>query len=168
METENAKHIDSLVERLGDLRDLHEQLLLTVRGKQKAMRSGDMNSLASWSAREQFLIERIEIVDKERKSETDELSRQLGHQETVSLTVLADQLSEPERSRILALIGAIRATAEQIYQINQVNDAVTREILNCFAQMQRQITAAHCDIGLYDPNGNKQLTRHLNILDAVG
>ncbi len=168
MKMETAKQVDILVQQLQELRELHEQLLLAVRGKQRAMRSGDMNSLASWSAREQFLIERIEGVDKNRQAQTQQLSKNLGLDQNLTLTALANQLEEPHRSRLLAQAGAIRSTAEQIYQINQVNDAVTREILNCFAQMQRQITAAHCDIGLYDPNGRKQLGNHLNILDAVG
>jgi hypothetical protein len=168
MKKETAVHVDILVQQLQELRELHEHLLLVVRGKQRAMRSGDMNSLASWSAREQVLIERIQIVDKNRQAETQELGKALGLGQTLTLTALANQFEEPERSQLLALAAAIRSTAEQIYQINQVNDAVTREILNCFAQMQRQITAAHCDIGLYDPNGRKQLGSHLNILDAVG
>jgi hypothetical protein len=168
MNAETKKHIDLLVEQLQELRELHEQLLLVVRGKQRAMRSGDMDGLASWSAREQFVIGRVEAVDKCRQDETQELGRILGSDAALTLTALANLLPEPSRSRILALAGALRSTAEQIYQINQVNDAVTREILNCFAQMQRQITAAHCDIGLYDPNGQKQMGNHLNILDAVG
>jgi len=160
--------LEPLVDCLRDLRDLHEQLLLAVHGKQRAMRSGDMNSLESWSARERFLIERIESADRLRREHSESLATVLGLEPSPTLAALADRLEEPGRSRLLALAGAIRGVADRIYQANRVNDAVTREILNCFAQMHRQITATHCDLGLYDPNGHKQMGHPLNILDAVG
>jgi hypothetical protein len=161
-------NINDLVKSLQELRELHEQLLLAVRGKQRTMRTGEMNSLESWSARERFLIERISESDETRRASARSVADRLGLGDSVTITELANHLAEPDRSRLLALAGAIRSTAEGIYQINQVTDAVTREILSCFAQMQRQITAAHCDLGLYDPNGHKQLGHAINILDAVG
>ncbi len=168
MTKEMTRQINTLVQQLQELRELHEQLLLTAHGKQRTMRTGDMSGLDSWSARERFLIDRIKQVDEIRRQDTAVMAKLLGFDEDVTMTVLAEHLDEPERSRLLALAGAIRSTAEHIYQVNQVNDAVTREILNCFAQMQRQITATHCDIGLYDPSGHKRMSNHINILDAVG
>ncbi|MFA5864404.1 MAG: flagellar protein FlgN [Phycisphaerae bacterium] len=168
MNNEILKRVDNMAEHLRDLHGLHEQLLTVVHGKQRAMRTGDMNGLDSWSARERFLIERIEQVDQSRREEAKPLGQLLGLDENSTLSTLANHLEEPHRSKLLALAGAIRGTAEQVYQINQVNDAVTREVLSCFAQMQRQITSAHCDLGLYDPNGHKQMGNAVNILDAVG
>lgn len=168
MHKDVIRQVDALVEQLQVLRERHEQLLVAVRGKQRAMRAGDMGQLESWSARERFLIERIEAADRDRRDVARPLGEALGLGEAATLTELANRLEEPHRSRLVALAGAIRSTAEQVYQINQVNDAVTREILSCFAQMQRQIAAAHCDLGLYDPNGHKQLGSTVNILDAVG
>jgi len=165
---EVSQQFDKLVDQLQEIRELHEQLLITVREKQKGMRSGDVDSMDSCAARERFLIERIKEVDETRRTDSTVLAGLLGLEQDSTLTTIANQLDEPQRSQLLALAGAIRKTAEQVYQINQVNDAVTREILSCFAQMQRQITATHCDLGLYDPNGQKQMSNHVNILDAVG
>jgi flagellar biosynthesis/type III secretory pathway chaperone len=168
MQKELIRYVDALAEQLHQIHAMHEQLLLAVRGKQRAMRAGDMGGLDSWSARERFLLERIEAADQVRRDAAKPIGKALGLDDAVTLTELATRLEEPHRSKLLALAGAIRSTAEQVYQINQVNDAVTREILSCFAQMQRQVTAAHCDLGLYDPNGRKQMGSAVNILDAVG
>ena len=168
MKNELLKQINILVDRLHELRELHEQLLASVHAKLRAMRNGDINSLNSWSARENFLIRQIEEAEKQRRGQSLVLSKALDLDEKVTLTQMANHLDEPHRSKLLALAGAIRGVVEQIYQINHVNDAVTREILNCFAQMQRQIKSTHCDIGLYDPNGRKQMGSTINILDAVG
>ena len=157
-----------MVEQLQEMRELHEQLLLAARNKQKSMRSGDLGALDSWAAREKFLIDRITATDAARRQTAEDLARTLGMEEPVTLTRLADRLAEPGRSRLLALAGVVRGLAEQIYQANQVNDAVTRELLDCFAHMQRHYTAAHCDIGLYDTRGQRQLIAAVNLLDAVG
>jgi len=157
-----------LVDQLLEIRELHEQLLLAVRNKQKHMRAGDMDGLQSWSAREKFLIDCVSTADQRRREITDQLSEQFGMEAPATVTQLADRLVEPHRSRLLALSGAIRSLAEQIYQVNQINDAVTREILECFAQMHRQFASAQADLGLYDPNGQRQLATRVSILDAVG
>ena len=160
--------IDALVEQLQELRELHDQLLLAARGKQSAMRCGDVDALQSWSAREKFLIDRITGAESARRATVEALAQALGREGPVTVTVLAAQLGEPDRSRVLALAAAIRALAEQIHQINQINDAVSREILECFAQMHRRYAVARCDIGLYDTNGRKQLVTGAALLDAVG
>lgn len=164
----NMVDTDRLVEPLLELRDLHEQLVQAATRKQRGMRSGDMDGVESWSARETFLVERIKTTDEQRREATEDLARELGMTEPATVSQLAGRLAEPHRSRLLALAGAIRASAEQVYQINQINDAVTREILQCFAQMQRQYTQTQCDIGLYDPNGQRRLVDGVSILDAVG
>ena len=160
--------IELLVEQLHELRDVHEQLLLAARSKQSAMRAGDVDALQSWSAREQFLVDRIAAAEQQRRAIVDALAQTLHLEGPVTLTLLAGKLEEPDRSRLLALAGAIRSLAEQIRQTNQINDAVTREILQCFAQMQQQYAVARCDIGLYDTSGHKQLVTGVPILDAVG
>ncbi|NLX04090.1 MAG: flagellar protein FlgN [Phycisphaerae bacterium] len=165
---EHQTTLETLVSTLQELRELHEQLLLAARNKQKYMRSGEIDSLESWSAREQFLIERIGETDARRRETAEALAEGLGKDEPVTLRTLAESLAEPDRSRLLALAGAIRSLADQVYQVNRINDAVTREILQCFAQMQRNVAAAQGDIGLYDGRGQRRVTPTLNILDAVG
>lgn len=157
-----------LVNQLIEIRDLHEQLLLAVRNKQTYMRSGNMNELESWSAREKFLIDCIAQGDQRRREISDQLAKHMKIETPATVSQLAASLIEPHRSRLLALGGAIRGLAEQVYQVNQVNDAVTREILECFAQMHRQFAASQCDLGLYDPNGRKRVSTAVNMLDAVG
>jgi flagellar biosynthesis/type III secretory pathway chaperone len=160
--------IGPLVEQLLDLRDHYEQLLHAVRCKQRCMRAGDMDELQSWSAREKFLIDCIAEMDAQRRDIVGALAGEMAIEGGVSVGRIASRCDEPQRSRLLALAGAIRSMAEQVHQVNQINDAVTREILECFAQMQRQFTTARCDIGLYDTHGQRQLLSNVSILDAVG
>ncbi len=165
---ENTNSIRLLVEELQELRDLHEQLLLAVRNKQKCMRGGDVDALESWSARERFLIERIKESDEHRRGIVDELAEQLDMDQPTTVTELAGRVEEPDRSRLLAMSGVIRGLAEQIHRVNQINDAVTREILQCFTKMRHKFTASQCDIGLYDTRGQRQFTAAVSVLDAVG
>jgi len=165
---DQTSDIDILIEQLLELRDLHEQLLHVVRNKQRCMRSGDMDRVQSWSARETFLVESIRAGDAGRRETIATLAEPLDVDRPVTVSRLAERVHEPHRSKLLALAGATRNLAEQIYQVNQVNDAVTREILHCFAHMQREFAASQSDIGLYDPNGQRCLTPNVSILDAVG
>jgi flagellar biosynthesis/type III secretory pathway chaperone len=159
---------NNLFEQIKELRDLHEQLLLAVRSKQKAMREGNMSGLESWSAREEFLTKKIQEVDDLRSRANTELGKFLGFERSPKLSELAEKLPEPQRSKLLAIAGILRETSEKIRRANQVNEAVTREILNCYAQARQKMAAVQCDIGLYDPRGQKKLTRNISILDAVG
>lgn len=168
MDAELTNLTDRLVGHLQDLRDLYDQLLQTARNKQRTMRSGDMDGMESWSAREQFLAQRIAEIEAQRKDHTQQIGRKMGFQQTPKVSVLAQQMPEPYRSRLLALAGAVRSNAEKVYQVNQVNDAVTQEILGCFTQVQRKIATERCDLGLYDYHGQKRITNHVNLLDAVG
>jgi len=159
---------NNLMEQIKSLRDLHEQLLLAVRNKQRAMREGNMSNLESWSAREEFLTKRIHEVEELRQVANNELGKCLGFENSPKLSELAEKLSEPDRSKLLAMAGVLREIADNIRRANQVNDAVTREILNCYAQARQKMVAVQCDIGLYDPRGQKKVLRSISILDAVG
>jgi len=161
-------NIKPLVDHLMDLRELHEQMLTTVRNKYTCMRKGDLDGLESWSARERFLFERMSAAESERQAAVSELAEALGLEGPVTLSQLAAALDEPDRSRLLGLAGALRAVAEQIRQANQINDAVTREILQCFAQVNRKLATASLDCGLYEPNGQRHRPRGVSILNAVG
>jgi len=85
-----------------------------------------------------------------------------------AVSLIAEALDEPTRSQLLALAGSIRELADQIYQVNRVNDEVTQHILQAFAQMQRECVMAQCDIGLYDTHGQRCLTGRPSILDVAG
>lgn len=161
-------NVSLMIDQLADLRRLYEQLLMAVRKKQTCMRSGDMAGLESWSAREKFLIERVTSGDEHRRQLAQSVADELDVDRELTLTQLSAHVDEPERSKLLALAGAIRNVAEQVYQVNQVNDAVTRDILDCFAQMHRQFAQTQSDIGLYDPKGERKLVRQVSMLDAVG
>jgi flagellar biosynthesis/type III secretory pathway chaperone len=165
---QNSKDMETMIDQLVELRELHDQLLLAVRSKQKNMRLGDMDGLQSWSAREKFLIDRITETDQQRRVLVDRLAQEMNLGEALTLTQLSEHLGEPHRSKLLALAGSIRHLAEQIHQVNQVNDAVTRGILDCFAQMHRRFAIEQCDIGLYDPKGQRKLVDRVSTLDAVG
>ncbi len=159
---------DALIESLIEMKRLQEQLSDALTGKQKAMRSGDMDSLESWSAREKFLIDKVSDVERVSRRLASELGKKQGLSAEIGLTQLAERFSEPNRSRLLALVGAIRTIAERVRQMNRINDEVTREILCCFADIQRQMSAVHCDTGLYDTTGRKKVGIPHGFLDAVG
>ena len=168
MDATLKKLIDNLVNHLQDLRDLYDQLMQAARNKHRTMRVGDIDGMESWSAREQFLAEQISVIEALRKEHTRQIAEWMGFEKTPKVTILAQKMDEPYRSRLLALAGAVRNNAKNAYQINQVNDAVTQEILSCFAQVQRRLASEHCDIGLYDYTGQKRMTNNVNLLDAVG
>ncbi len=159
---------DILIDNLIQLRNLQEQIIQALSGKQRAMRTGDMDALESWSAREKFLIDKARNSEQASKRAAYEFARTLGFEGEINITQLTSKLQEPNRSRLLALAGAVRSSAERVHHMNQINDEVTRQILCCFADIQRQITAMHCDTGIYDTTGQKKIGIPRGFLDAVG
>jgi len=125
MASEITTLFNNLMEQIKSLRDLHEQLLLAVRNKQRAMREGNMSTLESWSAREEFLTKRIHEVEELRQLANNELGKCLGFENSPKISELADRLSEPDRSKLLAMASVLREITNNIRQANQVNDAVT-------------------------------------------
>ncbi len=168
MHQETLKQFEDFIANLKEVKNVNEQLMNVVQNKHRAMRTGNLDSLQSCSAREKFLIDKISEIEKAMQTKFRTLAEHLNINPESRVLNLAEKLAEPHRSRLLILVGTIRSTTEKIYQINQINDEVTRHILNCFADVQRQITAVSNDIGLYDTNGNKQLANQNSILDAVG
>ncbi len=159
---------DALIDKLIDMRRLQEQMFDALSGKHKAMRSGDIDGLESWSAREKFLVEKITESESVLRKLTSEFGKKIGVEDNVGLRRLAERISEPNRSRLLGLVGSIRMIAERVRYLNQINDEVTREILCCFSDIQRQISSAYCDTGLYDTTGQKKIAVPRGFLDAVG
>ena len=168
MNVDNTKYIKQMVDHLKTLRDLHNQLLQAVQNKQRTMRLGDINGMESWTAREIFITQQIKDVELVRQNVNAQLAISLGFKETPRISVLAERLSEPNRSRLIALSGAIRVSVKEIHKISQINDAVSREILNCFSNAHQKAVTTKKNIELYDLRGQKQAVSNFNILDAVG
>jgi len=168
MNRDNQILFETLIDNLIQLKNLQEQMVQTLTGKQRAMRTGDMDALESWSAREKFLVDKIRKSEQASRRALAELTKAMGLEDDTGITQLASKFEEPDRSRLLALVGAIRVSAERVHHMNQINDEVTRQILCCFADIQRQITAIHCDTGIYDTTGQKKIGIPRGFLDAVG
>jgi flagellar biosynthesis/type III secretory pathway chaperone len=168
MDTKLKQSLDNLVEHLQNMRELYEQIEQTANNKLKMMRSGDINGMESCTAREQFLTEQVSAIETSRKKTLQQIATVLGLAQTPKITALAQEVEEPYQSRLMVLVQEVRQIAEKVRKINQVNAAVTHEVINCFAQVQKKIKAQYCNIGLYDYTGHMRMTKNVNLLDAVG
>jgi len=166
------KYIENLVEQLNQLRDLNQQLLQNLTAQQRAMRNGQVSSLQSCNARSQFLADRIRQSEDQVRRASGEIASQLDGDVIVAgnlnLGDLAEHLGEPARSRILALASLIRNLAQQIQQVNQTNQAVTEEVLNCFDLIKRRFGESQGHTALYDQQGDAVMIGEVKVLDAVG
>ncbi len=171
----NEKRADELIVVLGELKSLHEELLLVIRRKLEAMRRADGEQMQSCAARERFLAERI----RQREG----LRRQLAEAVTESLEMgasdrkaakmvkvgeLAERMDEPRRSRMIVLASAIRQAIEQVDQANRVAALVGQEMAKHFQKVREAVISASGDGGVYCRTGRCVRMGGSHVLDAVG
>ncbi len=161
-----------LVVLLGDLKRLHEEMLGVIRQKLAAMRQADTDALNSCLARERFLADRISQQEGLRQQLVQIIGKALGLElearRTLTLSVLAEGLPEPERTQLLGLAAALRECLGQIESANKVAALVTGEMLKHFRQVYSAMARAGQTTGTYSSGGQLTTDRPTQVFDAVG
>jgi len=157
---------EKLIEMLTELRELQQQLLWCLRTQQRAMRTGRMDQVQSCTSRSKFLVQQIADVEGKLRGTARQLAA--GAEDPVArLSDLAAALAEPARSKLLALAAATLTLAQEIDQVNRINQQVTEEVLNCFDAIQRRLCNSDKS-AVYESTGKPVMANAWRVLDAVG
>ncbi len=167
------KRVEQVVRVLDELKHLHDELAVVVKGKIQAMRAADTDALRSAVAREGFLTQRIREQDGLRRQIMELVGELLGlsPDEAGRMTVseLAQRTVEPARSRLLAVAAAIREKAQEAARANEVAAMITAEMLKHFRhvfEVMAQVDAR--EVGLYSRTGRTEARAAMSVFEAVG
>jgi len=164
--------VGDLVVLLGDLKEVHEELLAVIQQKLAAMRRADTEALNSCLAREQFLTDRIRQREGLRQQLVQLIGRELGlsseQVQGLSLRELAERVDEPRRGQLLALSACIRETLGAIDAANRVAALVTGEMLKHYRQVYSAMARSGPSMGTYSSRGQLAADRPAQVFEAVG
>lgn len=161
-----------LVVLLGDLKELHEQLLGVIQQKLAAMRRADTDGINSCVAREKFLSERIRQREGLRQQLVQLIARALDvpseSAQEMSVAQVAEHLPEPRRGQLLTLSTATREILETLNEANRVAALVTSEMLKHFREVYSAIARTGGSVGTYSAGGERMQGRSVQVFEAVG
>lgn len=161
-----------LIVLLGELKALHEELLEVIQQKLAAIRRADTDGLNSCLARERFLSDRILQRDGLRQQLVQLIGKALeidpDRVRHMSLSELAEELSEPVRGQLLGLSADMRQTLLAIDSANKVAALVTDEMLKHFRQVYAVMAQSEESAGTYTARGRRTDDRPVQVFEAVG
>lgn len=161
-----------LIGLLGELRELHEELLAVIQQKLAAMKRADTDGVGSCVARETFLSNRIREREGFRQQLGQLIARELGvgpeAARKLSVTQIAEHVPEPRRGQLLALSAGTREVLRSIDEANKVAALVTGEMLKHFRQVYSAMARTGASTGTYSAGGRRTPDRPVQVFDAVG
>ena len=117
---------EDLIEVLGRLRQLHEELLDLLVEKEAAMTEVRLEDMESFRTREERLLRRVIEEEKQRLIITEELGDLLGHEEPTAMRggEVLPHLPSELAGRLGAQLEGLRALALRLARQNAVNRAL--------------------------------------------
>lgn len=168
----NEQRVGQVVAVLAELRRLHDDLGVVVQRKLQAMRTADTDGLRSAVAREEFLTQKIREQDGLRKQILQLIGEQIGmpaaKARAMTVRELAGRVSEPARSRLLALGAALRETVQETAESNRVAAIVSQEMLKHFRRVFQMMAEANRTPGAYSRTGRAESKNGMSVFEAVG
>lgn len=162
----------NLVRLLTQMVQLHGELATLMSGKLDAMKRAESDRVASITAREQMLVERVSEREGLRRQITREIVEGLGldpaEHEQIRMTELAEHLPEPRRSQLLVASAGLREKLEAIERMRVTTTLVTQEILQHMEEVLSVITAGVVAADVYSRSGHRQQPGSANVFEAVG
>ncbi len=136
----------------------HEELRSALQQQQRAIRAFDRAGLEALRGRCELLVERITGLETTREAITGP---------GVRLTELANDMPEPQRSRLVAISLGLRKLAEETSALHRVNRAAVQHLLRHFRSIHQTLTHAGQSCG-YGASGEADDggTRSM-LIDAV-
>ena len=144
--------VDELVMRLEQI--LHSQqkdyenLGQLIQSKREAIRQADMNAIAELCQQENTIAQHVTELEKTRLILSAELTRTLDPTASrpLSMSEVAQAIDEPNRSRLLQLSQALRATIEEVRAASSIvraaADALSRHMGGLLQTVQSALSRA--------------------------
>ena len=127
-----ASLIDELIEVLDKEEKEYQDLILLSREKTPVIVKGDLEKLQRITEAEQFVVGKINKLEKKRTEVAKDIATVLGRDEqSLKVHDLIDVLaSQPkEQARIQEIYDRLKATLKEINDLNEQNKALVKESL---------------------------------------
>lgn len=170
-----GKSVDNLIRDLlhvvSDLSAHHSDLAVLMRDKLDAMRRADSDAIQRIGLKEGALLERITEREGLRRQLTRHVAEAVGVGEditTLRLTTLAESLSEPRRSQLLAASTGLKQKLGEVEQLRVTTTLVTQHLLSHMGEVLNVMRGDHGVAQLYSASGRRQEPSAANVFEAVG
>ena len=128
-----ASLIDELIDVLGKEEKEYQDLILLSREKTPVLVKGDLEKLQKITDAEQFVIGKINKLEKRRTEVVTDIALVLGkNKDTLKVTEIAELLnSQPEeQKRLLEIYDKLKDTLNKIQTVNDLNRELVNESLD--------------------------------------
>lgn len=128
-----ASLIDELIDVLGKEEKEYQDLILLSREKTPVLVKGDLEKLQKITDAEQFVIGKINKLEKKRTEVATDIALVLGKdKDTLKVTDIAELLnSQPEeQKRLLEVYDKLKDTLKKIQTVNDLNRELVNESLD--------------------------------------
>jgi hypothetical protein len=163
--------VDRLAELLAKLTAKQESIRAAIREKLEAMRRADVEAMIAASHREGELVHDVTELEVERREISENLGEIVGARgkgRGLSLRMIAAQLDEANRTRIMNLADALRRRMLEVAEANRVVELVSREMLAFFKGVFTAIVRDDAAPLTYSAGGEIGAPMGARVLDAVG
>jgi hypothetical protein len=165
--------VRDLVRLLQDMTSLHAELAMHMQNKLDAIKRADADRITSITARESVLAERIAEREGLRRQITERILTGLGQPglqalgSPVTLTQMAEFLSEPRRSQLLVAAAGLRDKVHEIDRVRSTVSLITREMLQHLGEVLK-VMCAGVRSDIYSRSGQRQRSGTATVFEAVG
>lgn len=153
--TEMNEHIARLERIMRDQLQGHELLLECIHRKREAVRTADLDSIASICQREHTIVQRLAEMEKARLELIGKLTEALDSQAKAPLTVsrIAEAIDDPVRSRLCALAEKLRCTVLEARQASSVVRAATEALARHMTGIMQTVQSVLSQARVYSHSG---------------
>ncbi|MFI4859129.1 MAG: flagellar protein FlgN [Phycisphaerales bacterium JB063] len=145
--------------------DRHEQLLSLMRRQREAMRQAQADQVADLSRQENAVVQAISALEKRRLELVASLTQTLSPQaaQPMRMRVLAEQLPEPARGRLLVLRQKLRERMEAVKEESSVSRRASESLLSHMQGLVQSLSHVSARGAGYDRPGRQRQS-----LPAIG
>jgi hypothetical protein len=139
-----ARDLESLI---GDLTETHERMLALTIDHRRAI------SLADAQAIERCMRAQAEVAERIGELEVQRRRLVAPHGRGVTLTALAERLTEPDRARLVAGAARLRDVLVRLQEQTRTVRAATHSLVAHMSGLVQNLARALSQTRLYDPKG---------------
>ena len=161
-----------LVRLLTDLAGLHAEMAAHLREKLDAMRKAESERIASITARELLLAEKLGQREGLRRQITRRIVEGLGVErvkaDAMRVGDLANLLREPRRSQLITAAAGLRQKAEELQRLQRTNTLVTHAMLKHLSEVIAVMCSGGPSAESYTRGGRRAQQHSASVFEAVG
>lgn len=161
-----------LIRLIGSIAEVQGDLASLMRQRLDAVRRADTDQMQTITLREGVLLDRAKEREGLRRQVIRQLLVQMGRDPEqhagAKLTELAEWLSEPRRSELLAASAGLRQKLEDVERARVTSALVTEEMLKHIGEVLATARCGGRAIDLYSSSGRFNMPTPANVFEAVG